>query len=173
MQFSRHVHRNGIITKILHGRKTFEPYVLPKWQHVNLACKHLNVYEQRSWMKLNSVPLLLRTILCYPKKTGSQIPAIKQGSWYWEQPKSRHHFLMGNGSKLPYMFASSLIPPNGSHLMTPLSKHQNPTSPGVSVTWPWQHKDLPRNETKTKEPGFFQASILERLRCWKLMSFQV
>ena len=30
------------------GRKTFEPYVLPKWQHVNLACKHLNVNEQRS-----------------------------------------------------------------------------------------------------------------------------
>ena len=30
-------------------------------------CQHLKVNEQRSWMKLNSVPLLLRTILCYPK----------------------------------------------------------------------------------------------------------
>ena len=30
-------------------------------------CQYLKVNEQRSWMKLNSVPLLLRTILCYPK----------------------------------------------------------------------------------------------------------
>ena len=31
-------------------------------------CQYLKVHEQRSWMNLNSVPLLLRTILCYPKK---------------------------------------------------------------------------------------------------------
>ena len=31
-------------------------------------CQYLKVNEQRSWMKLNSVPLLLRTILCYPEK---------------------------------------------------------------------------------------------------------
>ena len=57
-------------------RKTFEPYVLPKWQHVNLACQSLNVNEQRSWMKLNSVPLLLRTILCYPTN-----PHIQTFAW--------------------------------------------------------------------------------------------
>ena len=30
-------------------------------------CQYLKVHEQRSWMNLNSVPLLLRTILCYPE----------------------------------------------------------------------------------------------------------
>ena len=44
-------------------------------------CQYLKVNEQRSWMKLNSVPLLLRTILCYPKTTDflTKMKNIKKG----------------------------------------------------------------------------------------------
>ena len=36
-------------------------------------CQYLKVHEQRSWMNLNSVPLLLRTILCYPEISWTEI----------------------------------------------------------------------------------------------------
>ena len=44
----------------------------------NSMCQCLNVYEQRSWRMLNSVPLLLRTNLCYPTiHFGSRRPGVR------------------------------------------------------------------------------------------------
>ena len=45
-------------------------------------CQHLKVNEQRSWVKLNSVPLLLRTILCYPTKRESFKEWRTYGLWF-------------------------------------------------------------------------------------------
>ena len=58
------------------GRKTLSLMFYQNGNMLISLCQYLKVNEQRSWMKLNSVPLLLRTILCYPKM-GSSSPIFR------------------------------------------------------------------------------------------------
>ena len=60
------------------GRKTLSLMFYQNGYMLNSLCQYLKVHEQRSWMKLNSVPLLLRTSLCYPTiHFGSRRPSVR------------------------------------------------------------------------------------------------
>ena len=60
------------------GRKTLSLMFYQNGNMLISLCPYLKVNEQRSWMKLNSVPLLLRTILCYPTiHFGSRRPSVR------------------------------------------------------------------------------------------------
>ena len=60
------------------GRKTLSRMFYQNGNMLISLCQCLKANEQRSWMKLNSVPLLLRTILCYPTiHFGSRRPSVR------------------------------------------------------------------------------------------------
>ena len=74
-------------------------------------CQYLKVNEQRSWMKLNSVPLLLRTILCYPTtpKRNQSINLILKSfytwNFLWHQNDPTANTAIGTTSRYPWPFA--------------------------------------------------------------------
>ena len=60
------------------GRKLWAFMFYQNGNMLDKLCQYLKVHEQRSWMNLNSVPLLLRTILCYPTiHFGSRRPSVR------------------------------------------------------------------------------------------------